>query len=136
VLESGVVLNGPSPATFVPEINSEMFFEALEREVSYLREEIITKPNSEWRDVPFYRAYAVLTLCRILYSFEKRRIVSKPRAARWTIRHFPGKWDQIIHQALLNDDHRHSKISLPGLKQFIDFVDDHLHRNPSTLETV
>jgi hypothetical protein len=80
VLKSGIVLYGPNPETFVPPITPEILFPALEREVGYLREEIIEKPESEWRDVPSYRAYAVLTLCRILYSFRKGTIASKRRA--------------------------------------------------------
>src|SRR3982074_3613906 len=66
VLESGTALFGPQPRPFVPEITRSMLNRALAREVGYLREELIEKPDSQWRDVPFYRAYAVLTLCRIL----------------------------------------------------------------------
>lgn len=90
ILQSGVVLFGPSPESFVPVITPEMLFQALEREVGYLREEISGKPQSQWRDVPSYRAYAVLTLCRILYSFRKGTIVSKQRAAKWAIKYLPG----------------------------------------------
>ena len=45
-----------------------------------MKNEISTKPHSEWRDVPSYRAYAVLTLCRIFYTFKEGTVVSKPRA--------------------------------------------------------
>lgn len=78
VLDSGVTLYGSPPESFVPMITGQMFFDALKRELNYLREELIEKRNSEWRDVPFYRAYAVLTLCRILYSLAKGTVVSKP----------------------------------------------------------
>ncbi len=57
VLKSGVVLYGPRPETFVPAITPQILFEALAREVGYLREEISEKPESEWRDVPHYRVY-------------------------------------------------------------------------------
>src|SRR5205823_3920625 len=40
ILETGVVLYGPQPETFVPAITPEVLFQALEREVGYLREEI------------------------------------------------------------------------------------------------
>lgn len=131
VLQSGVVLFGPRPESFVPAITHEILFEALERELGYLREEISTKPNSEWRDVPSYRAYAVLTVCRILYSFRKGSIVSKPRAARWAIKYLPDEWAQIILQALeinnANDDSKPPAISLSRIRRFIDFADMHLH---------
>jgi Domain of unknown function (DUF4111) len=127
VLKSGVTLFGPRPESFVPAITPEILFHALEREVGYLREEISGKPESEWRDVPSYRAYAVLTLCRILYSFRKGTIVSKPRAARWAIKHLPEAWRGIILQAL--ETHaagQSADISLSRIEQFIDFADAQL----------
>jgi predicted nucleotidyltransferase len=128
VLESGVVLFGPRPESFVPAITPGILFEALVREVGYLREEISEKPSSEWRDVPSYRAYAVLTLCRILYSFEKGAIVSKRRAARWALRHLPGEWHGLILQASRGDDGdgRASEIPLRGIGRFIEFADARL----------
>jgi Domain of unknown function (DUF4111) len=122
VLESGVVLHGPRPEVFVPEITPEILFRALVREVGYLREEMIEKPRSEWRDVPSYRAYAVLTLCRILYSHERGRVVSKKRAARWALKNLPEDWHALIVRALESRDERRSKIPLPRVRKFIAFA--------------
>src|SRR5262249_34177063 len=109
-------------------ITTEILFQALEREVGYLREEISEKLESEWRDVPSYRAYAVLTLCRILYSFRKGTIVSKQRAAKWAIKYLPEEWGEIILQALeVYDAKRSVYICLSHIEQFIDFVDTQLH---------
>src|ERR1051326_1451746 len=127
VLESGVVLHGPRPETFVPDITREILFAALVREVGYLREEIVEKPLSEWRDVPSYRAYAVLTLCRILYSHRHGTIVSKKRAARWALRSLPEHWHEIIVLALESDGRRPSPIPLSRIKKFIAFADAQLH---------
>jgi hypothetical protein len=128
VLKSGMILFGPKAESFVPEITSEMLFQALKRESGYLREELFEKPHSEWRDNPVYHAYAVLTLCRILYSFRKGTIVSKPRAAQWAIRYLPREWKGIIHQALRADGTgRKVGISLSRIERFIDFVDTQLN---------
>jgi hypothetical protein len=128
VLKSGLVLFGPLPKSFVPPITPEILLQALKREVGYLREEISEKPESEWRNVPSYRAYAVLTLCRILYSFRKGTIVSKQRAARWAIKYLAREWQEIILQALKTDEARRSAhISLFRIEQFIDFVEAQLH---------
>jgi predicted nucleotidyltransferase len=127
VLASGVVLYGPRPETFVPEITPEILFEALAREVNYLREEISCKPESEWRDVASYRVYAVLTLCRILFSFRKGTIVSKQRAAGWALKHLPEEWREIILQALETNDAGRTDINLSRLRQFINYADVQLH---------
>ena len=124
VLHSGVVLLGPRPESFVPTITPKILFQALEREVGYLREEISQKPDSEWRDVASYRAYAVVTLCRILYSFRRGTIVSKQRAAKWAIKSLPQEWGEIILQARETDEGKlRMDISLSRIEQFIDFAD-------------
>jgi Domain of unknown function (DUF4111)/Nucleotidyltransferase domain len=134
-LASGVVLFGPRPESFVPEITPEILFQALKREVGYLREEISYRPASEWRDVPSYRAYAVLTLCRILYSFEKGTIVSKRRAAKWALKRLPEEWREIILQALETDDSKRSpSISLSRIKKFMAFADARLHLTPEDVQ--
>jgi hypothetical protein len=138
VLESGVTLYGADPKSFVPPIGIEIFFEALKRELNYLREELIEKRDSEWRDVPFYRAYAVLTLCRILYSLDKGTIVSKPRAARWAMKQVPEKLKDIILQALDSDrdsENRSAAISLLRIRQFINFADARLDAVPESRRT-
>jgi hypothetical protein len=131
ILQSGRVLFGPRPESFVPEITSEILFQALKREVAYLREEFTEKSESEWRDVPSYRAYAVLTVCRILYSFRKGTIVSKQLAARWALKQLPQEWHEIILQALEIDEAKlRPDIPLLRIEQFIDFGDAQL--DPST----
>ena len=128
VLQSGEILYGPGPASFVPPISFEILFQALERELGYLREEISEKPHSEWRDVAVYRAYAVLTLCRILYSFDNGTVVSKQRAAKWAIKHLTDEWSPLIRQALESDaGKRLARISLSGIRRFIDFTGARLH---------
>jgi len=128
ILKSGEILYGPRPESFVPPITPQIMFQALEREVDYLREEIIEKRQSRWKNVPFYRAYAVLTLCRILYSFRMGTVISKPRAARWATDHLPAEWSEIVTQALASDAGQlRGSISLRRIAQSIDFVDAQLH---------
>ncbi len=131
VLNSGEILFGPRPQSFVPPITREILFRALEREVGYLREEIIENPRSNWRNVEFYRAYAVLTLCRILYSFRTGTIVSKQHAARWAMKNLPAQWHELIRQALASDaGNQRAQISIRRIAQFIDFTDARLHTRP------
>ena len=127
VLESGVPLYGERPESFVPEITPEILFEALVREVGYLREEMSVKPESEWRDVPYYRAYAALTLCRILYSHAKGAVVSKRRAARWAVKRLPEEWHDLILRALARDDAwLGTDAALSLIRRFIAFADARL----------
>ena len=125
ILESGIVLRGPRPESFVPAITREILFEALKREVGYLREELVEKRQSKWRDVPFYRSYAVLTLCRILYTRKTGKVVSKPRAARWATGQFGGQWKSVIAQAVESDAGRLGRrIQLAPIRAFMRFTEE------------
>lgn len=121
VLATGVTLMGPAPATFLPPITDRMLFDALVREVGYLRTEI-ADPASQCRSQRFYRAYAVLTLCRILYTHRKGDVVSKGRAARWALRALPSRWHSLIRAAVASDRGERSRLPLPRIRGFIEFV--------------
>jgi hypothetical protein len=49
---------------------------------------------------PGYQDYAVLTMCRVLYTLEYGTIVSKPVAARWAQATLDERWVPIIERAL------------------------------------
>ena len=91
IRRSGITLYGPDARTFLPEITETMLSETLLREAMYLHE-LNEKPDSGWRDRPKYRAYAVLTICRILYPLSNRTIASKRIVARWALRILPDEW--------------------------------------------
>ena len=119
-LRVGKTLVGPQATSFLPEITSELLSPALERELGYLRDEL-GNPNSEWRDVGMYRAYATLTVCRIMYTRAKRDVVSKPVAARWAMRHLPARFHGLIEKALeYNRTGRGVQIPLRSLRSLLN----------------
>ena len=123
-LRRGKVLVGPTAKSFLPEITKEMLAAALMRELGYLREELQENRESEWRDVPMYRAYATLTICRILYTDVKGTVASKPMAARWAIKNFPDRFRTIIERALdYNNTGRNVEIPLQSLRTFWKFAE-------------
>jgi len=126
VLKSGVVLYGQDPADFVPPISRARLNAALRLELEYLRDELSDR-ESEWAGKYFYRAYAVLTLCRILYSWHTGRVSSKPVAARWAMKQLPAQWHPLIEQAL-NGSAPESSRKLPAgkLAQLIEVVERQL----------
>jgi hypothetical protein len=122
ILKSGITLYGPPAAEFVPEITPAILHEALVRETGYLRDEF-SNENSEWRDVPKYRAYAVLTLCRILYSQATGEIGSKPEAARWARCALPLELQEIVDRALAGDS---GDIPLERIREFVELAGERL----------
>lgn len=126
ILKSGVTLYGPPAGEFVPEITRAVLHEALVRETGYLRDEF-SNENSEWSDVPKYRSYAVLTLCRILYSHATGEIGPKPEAAEWARPGLPLELREIVDLALRDGDR--AEIPVERIREFIDLVSGRLTKN-------
>jgi hypothetical protein len=47
-----------------------------------------------------YRFYAILTMCRVLFTMQTGKVVSKPVAADWALQHLEERWQGLIHRAL------------------------------------
>jgi hypothetical protein len=47
-----------------------------------------------------YQAYAVLTMCRALYTLEHGEVVSKPAAAKWAVNVLEDRWQGLIERSL------------------------------------
>jgi Domain of unknown function (DUF4111) len=126
VLETGITLVGPRPRSFLPPITDDMVFEALVREVEYLRAEI-SNPASKWRGQRFYRDYTVLTLCRILFTHRRGGVTSKPKAARWALRALPPRWHSLV-RAARGRRGRVAPLPLPRIARFIEYTAGELAR--------
>ena len=132
-LQRGATLHGPDPRSFVPEVTRDMLHEALIREVGYIRDEISLKPESEWRDQPSYRAYAVLTLCRILYTHSTGSVISKSGAAEWagvTHPEWVGQLASVAEGA--RQEAWTAEIPVSALEQLIDYASDTLEGAPGS----
>jgi predicted nucleotidyltransferase len=93
VREKGITLVGPPPSTFIDEVSLDDFLRCVVRHARYWRTQVYEMKHKQ------SQAYAILTLCRALYSFETRDQVSKLKAARWAQRHYP-RWATLIHSAI------------------------------------
>ncbi len=65
-----------------------------------------------------YRTYAVLTMCRMLYTLKQGEIIPKPDAARWAQTHLERHWAGLIDQALAWKQGD----TLPALPETLEFI--------------
>ncbi len=65
-----------------------------------------------------YQAYAILTMCRALYTLQYSTVVSKSLAARWAQEALGERWAALIQQALA---WRHGT-QLDDLNETLDFI--------------
>jgi hypothetical protein len=96
--EHGIALAGPAPASFIAPVDK-----------TALQAETLDVLSGWWRtqhDDPVrlrrrgYQAYAVLTMCRMLYTMQTGAVASKPAAARWARPRLPGRWHGLVDRAL------------------------------------
>jgi len=111
------VLLGPSPESIYVAPTWSELATALDGELDYVT-----------RHLTQYPAYCVLNLCRLLYSWETRDVVtSKAAAAAWGREHFP-EWASLIDCALAAYARRatgaEDEALVSGLARFYPFATD------------
>lgn len=96
--EQGVVVAGPNPETLIDPIERDDIRQAI---LEFLREWWSPMLDNPARlQSTEYRAYAVITMCRALYTLENGTIASKPASARWAQVTLGKRWSALINWAL------------------------------------
>jgi len=79
--EQGVVLAGPALPSLIDPVSPDNIIRAVQETLREWWAPMLAEPSRlHSRE---YQAYAVLTMCRALYTLRSGIIVSKPAAARW-----------------------------------------------------
>jgi len=96
--EQGVVLAGPAPRTFIdPVTKAQLRAAVVELLHGFWARQLVAGDFLRPRE---YQAFAVLTMCRALYTLECGGMVSKPAAARWAMANLVAPWPGVIARAL------------------------------------
>jgi hypothetical protein len=95
--EQGIVLAGPPLDDLIEPVTADQIRLATYQLLIEWWVPMLTDPthisSSE------YQAYAILTMCRMLYTLKRGEIISKPSAARWAMENHP-RWTDLIQLAL------------------------------------
>jgi hypothetical protein len=102
VREHGVVISGPSPATLIDSVSADDLRTAVRDALDGFWRVQLTAPEERLPRLHMreYQAFAILTMCRALYTLDHREVVSKPVAARWARETLPPPWPGLIAKAL------------------------------------
>ncbi len=99
VREHGVVVWGPSPKTLIDPVSpDELRMAVCDR---LLDTWLARLAELDWLRPRHYQAFAVLTLCRALYTLSHGDVVSKPKAAAWALQALDPRWQPSIERALI-----------------------------------
>jgi hypothetical protein len=95
--EHGVIVYGPSPQTLIDPVTPEKIKAAVcEHLKNFWSSQL---DGLQWLRPRNYQAFAVLTLCRALYTLHHGTVSSKPQAALWAQETYP-QWKPIIERSL------------------------------------
>ena len=98
IREQGVVVLGPAPQTLIDPVPAKDIQWAV---LAFLRgwwAPMLEQPKRLQSSE--YQAYAVVTMCRILYTLQIGTIASKPVSARWAQETLDQRWTGLIEEAL------------------------------------
>jgi predicted nucleotidyltransferase len=130
VREVGVTLCGPPPRALIPEISQSEFVEAVLEQAEAWKEWVCKMRT------PGAQSYAVLTLCRALYTDTHGKQASKKQAALWARAYLP-QWAPLIQQSSLwlSESQDKEADDKAGLQETVRFVHDVAGRITGTGES-
>lgn len=100
IRERGVTLAGPPPATLIDPVSPNELRATVRTILTDFWLRHTEGPEPEWLRSRHYQAFAILTMCRALYTLEYGTVPSKPVAARWAQETLPSPWPTLIARAL------------------------------------
>jgi predicted nucleotidyltransferase len=119
---NGVVVEGPEPATLIDPVSPDDIRESVVGTLEEWWFPMLDDPSWLREHEPAYRAFAVITMCRVLHALEHGTIVSKPKAIQWAQTSLGEPWRQIITTAVAVSNHEDQDIALHETTDFIRFV--------------
>jgi hypothetical protein len=134
--KSGIMLWGQDAKMIAPQVSQQCLIEALQLELSYLKEDLASNAGDRSDKAFVHNAYAVLTACRILYSASQKALASKDQAYDWAIETVPFMWRAVIRSAKENRLKNRGSTTLEleqDAMRFVEFVTDEVERGPKHL---
>ena len=129
IRENGVVLEGPDPKTLIEPVSSEDIRSAV---IGILNEwwfPMLEEPSWLRDHESGYRAFAVISMCRVLHALTYGTIVSKPKAVEWALRKLGEPWKQLIDEAAHVSPYNEIEIPLKDTLSFIEFTREQVLKN-------
>jgi hypothetical protein len=96
--KGGIVLAGPPLATLIDPVTPDDLRRGMTPVLHDWAAHFLENPAP--LASPGYQSFAVLSLCRVLYTLRQTDVVSKQVAAQWAIESLDKRWSSLIEQAL------------------------------------
>jgi predicted nucleotidyltransferase len=117
------IISGPALRALIDPLSPDQMRQAVQELLRTWWIAILTDParlqSSE------YQAYAILSMCRALYTLQHGALISKPASASWALDTMGSKWLPIISEAM---QWRRGQ-SMNRLKDTLDFIRFVIHQS-------
>jgi predicted nucleotidyltransferase len=122
VRESGVVVEGPDPKSLIDPVSPEDIRGAVRGTLHEWWFPMLEDPSWLREHEPAYRAFAVITMSRVLHALQHGRVVSKPEAIQWAQIVLGEPWVPLIRNAVAVAQHADLDTPLDETLGMIRFV--------------
>jgi predicted nucleotidyltransferase len=126
VRETGVVVEGPDPKTLIDFVSPQEIRGAVLGILNEWWFPMLDDPAWLREHDDAYRAFAVITMCRVLHALAHGTVVSKPKAVEWTKTKLDEPWKSLIEKAAAISNHEHLDLSLAETLDFIRFTQENV----------
>ena len=96
--EHGMAVVGPRPHILLAPVTAPELRSAVRDMLAHWWRPLLDDPA--WLHQESNQPFAILTMCRMLYTYEHGAVVSKPVAARWCRETLTAQWMPLIDWAL------------------------------------
>lgn len=96
--EKGISILGPDIKSLIKKTSTQDLVLAIQKNLHEYWEATLSDLSKFKRSD--YQVFAILTMCRTLYSLETGAITSKIEAAQWALQKLDTKWKNLIEQAI------------------------------------
>ena len=118
--EQGITITGPDPASLIDPVSQEDLRWAAVEDINSWFKNFLDDPHM--LQIRGYQSYTVLTLCRILHTFEHGTVISKPKAANWAKTSVDPKWIPLIENAWEGRQNPNMPASPEDLSNTLEFI--------------
>ncbi len=122
VREYGVILEGPDPKTLIDFVTADDIRGAVMGTLNEWWFPMLDKPAWLRDKTNGDRAFAVVTMCRVMHALEHGTIVSKPKAIQRTQTRLDSHWNRLIDKAVAVSNHEEQEILLGETLEFIKYT--------------
>ena len=99
IREQGVVIAGPEPKTLIDPVSAQDIRDAVLGIIRDWWQPMLDAPDF-LQAGGGHQVFAILTMCRVLYTLHHGDVASKPVSARWALKKVDPRWVSLIEEAL------------------------------------